>query len=390
MGEGLVGLKRTPLPPYSQEAMAFLADWSRHLLSNPEVRAYPDAIGFAYWCRAANLARLQREFREVYRRLGRGLALHIAPANVPVNFAFSYAFGLLAGNANIVRVPESLPTQASLLVTVAAQVLTLPQHARIAAMTSFVRYPRNDVITQSLSALADVRLLWGGDQTVRHLRAMPAPARCLDITFADRYSLCLLGAPAVLAADDNALQKLAQDFYNDVFLLDQNACSSPHLVLWQGQGDTVIAAQTRFWQAVETLLDTKAPLSAIHAVDKYTHLCRTAIRLGNVHLQPQTSNQVCRVTLPVLPADIADYRGRNGFFFESTDNDLLQLQRIVDVSYQTITCFGVDIEGVLDTIVTRGLPGIDRVVPVGKALDIGVVWDGYDLIRSMSRIVNKY
>ena len=367
--------------------MRFLADWSRALLAQPEVRQHPDVVSFAYWCRPANIARLQRELIDQHRRLGRGLALHIAPANVPVNFAFSFAFGLLSGNANIVRVPESLPLQAKLLCSAAAQTLLLPQHARVAAMTRLVRYPRNDEITRALSAVADVRLLWGGDQTIHHLRAMPASPRCVDIAFADRYSLCLLGADAIINADEKALQGLAQGFYNDVFLLDQNACSSPHLVLWQGQETAINAAQSRFWQAVQAVIDTKPEAPGIHALDKYTHLCRTAIGLEDVSLQTQTNNRIYRVSLKELPANVADFRGRHGFFFETSDNHLQQLQRIVGERYQTLTCFGVDAEAVVDSIVNLGLPGIDRVVPVGKALDIGVIWDGYDLIRTMSRIV---
>ena len=35
------------------------------------------------------------------------------------------------------------------------------------------------------------------------------------------------------------------------------------------------------------------------------------------------------------------------------------------------------------------IKGIDRVVPFGKTLDIGLVWDGYDLIREMSRKIIK-
>ena len=34
------------------------------------------------------------------------------------------------------------------------------------------------------------------------------------------------------------------------------------------------------------------------------------------------------------------------------------------------------------------LSGIDRIVPVGEALDIGVIWDGYDIVRSLSRIID--
>lgn len=387
VGDSLSDMQCTPLRTYSENAICFLADWSRELLAQPAVRAYPDIASFAYWCRPANLSKLQRELDDQYRRLGRGLALHIAPANVPVNFAFSYAFGLLSGNANIVRVPESLPVQASLLCEMAARVLAWPQHSRIASMTRLIRYPRNDEITQTLSKSSDVRLLWGGDQTIHHLRSMTTSPRCVDIAFADRYSVCLLSADAVIEADDKSLQTLAQGFYNDVFLLDQNACSSPHLVLWQGTDTDILAAQARFWQMVQSVLDTKAPAPGIHAVEKYMHLCRTAIDLGDIRLQPQKNNSFFRVTLEELPVNISDFRGRHGFFFEIADNNFEQLRRIVGEHYQTLTCFGVDLAAIADSVVVWGLPGIDRVVPVGKALDIGVIWDGYDLIRSMSRIV---
>jgi hypothetical protein len=63
------------------------------------------------------------------------------------------------------------------------------------------------------------------------------------------------------------------------------------------------------------------------------------------------------------------------------------LKTIVGERYQTVTCFGVDPEEIISLVVDTGWTGIDRVVPVGKALDIGVVWDGYNLIESLSRIV---
>lgn len=387
VGGSLSSLQCIPLQPYANESVSFLEDWSRELLGDSKVREYPDVTSFAYWCRPANLARLKRELSDQHSRIGRGLALHIAPTNVPVNFAFSWAFGILSGNANIVRVPEGLPIQASLLCSSAAKVLALPKHDRIATMSRLISYPREDSITRSLSLLADVRVLWGGDNTINHLRAMPVSPRNVDIAFTDRYSLCLIGAKSLLEADENALKALAKGFYNDVFLFDQNACSSPHLLLWQGQIDEVTAAKERFWKAVNSLLNSKEPLSSIHAVEKYTLLCRSAIGIEGVRLERQINNKIYRLSLSELPADIANFRGQYGFFFESIDNDFSQLQRIVNERYQTLSFFGVDPKTLIDTIVSRGLPGIDRVVPIGKALDIGVVWDGYDLIRSMSRIV---
>ena len=389
-GCGLADLQYKALPPYAPESMAFLTEWSKRLMGRPDIRRYPDVASFAYWCRPANLAKLRRELGFDVPRLGRGIALHIAPANVPVNFAFSFAFGLLAGNANIVRVPESLPAQTTVLCEVANDLLTKTEHTRIASMTTLLSYPRDDAITAHLSTVADVRLLWGGDQTIQNLRRLPVSPRCVDIAFADRYSLCMLSAPAVLAADNKSIKTLTVGFYNDVFLLDQNACSSPHLVLWQGSRHEVEAAQQRFWGSVQILLDSTKPPPGIHALDKYTHLCRTAMMINGAREVRTQNNRITRVSLDELPTDIAEHRGRFGFFFETIDNDLAQLKRIVDPRYQTLTYFGVDPDYLTQIIVSSGFRGIDRVVHVGKALDMNVIWDGFDLIRTMSRIVTKF
>jgi hypothetical protein len=388
-GCSLADLQDKTLPPYAPEAVTFLTAWSKRLMARPDIRAYPDVASFAYWCRPANLAKLKRELGPEQLRLGRGVALHIAPANVPVNFAYSFAFGLLAGTVNIVRVPESLPVQANILCAVADDLLVQAEHSRVASMNSLISYPRNDTITQSLSAVADVRLLWGGDSTIHHLRRMPASPRCVDIAFADRYSMCLISARAVLAAQSIELQALANGFFNDVYLLDQNACSSPHLILWQGGAQEVEAAQERFWDAMQELLNTKEELPGIHAVEKFTHLCRTAIKIKGIRTTPTSDNRILRVALDELPENIEDHRGRYGFFFESIDNEFTQLRRIVSTRYQTLTCFGVDLDLIAQMVVSNGLAGIDRIVRVGKALDIGNIWDGFDIIRAMSRIVSK-
>jgi hypothetical protein len=209
----------------------------------------------------------------------------------------------------------------------------------------------------------------------------------VDVAFADRYSLCLLSAPAVLSADSKALLALSNGFYNDAFLLDQNACSSPHLILWQGTELEVKAAQERFWGAIQALLVSKENLPGIHAVDKYAHLCRTAILIKGAKAASIEDNRIFRVALDELPENIAEYRGRYGFFIETIDNDLSQLRRIVNTKYQTLTCFGVNSDVLAEKVVLGALPGIDRVVRVGKALDIGVIWDGYDIIRTLSRII---
>ncbi len=385
-GGDLADMLFQPLMPYSKDAVSFLSDLSQRLLRDPASRLYPDIAGFAYWCRKANLNRLSKSFNNSgMRRLGRGVAFHIAPANVPVNFAFSFAFGLLSGNANIVRIPGVNHPQALLVCSVIADLFECPEHARIKQMTRIISYQREDWITETLSALSHARLLWGGDSTIKHLRAMPTSPRCVDVCFADRYSICVIDAQSVLGSSIVKMNDLVAGFYNDVFLLDQNACSSPHLILWQGTDSDIKLAKDKFWQAVQRYLQSKKNIATINLIDKYTHMCRTAINLDGCSVEQ--SNVIHRIWLENLPENIEDFRGKHGFFFESKDNELSNFELIVSERYQTVTYFGVDPDIIWDRICNVGLMGVDRVVPVGKALDISVVWDGYDLVSMLSRVL---
>ncbi len=388
VGGPLDALERRPLRPYAEPVVSFLSALSKALLGRADLRDYPDIAAFAFWCRSANLSRLSDAFDRRHARLGRGLVLHITPGNVPVTFAYSFAFGLLAGNANIVRIPDEFP-QVEIICDAIAALFDAPAHARVAAMNRLVRYPRSDAITAALSAQCHGRMIWGGDATVAHLKLLPAHPRCVDVAFCDRYSLCLMGAEAVLDAGEEALADLARGFFNDSYLFDQNGCSSPHLVLWRGTGEAVAAAQRRFWGALEGVVQDSYPLTDARAVDKFADLCRTACTVEAARDAIRHGNLIYRITLDALPADIDAHRGRYGTFFEYAADSLDGLADIVTERYQTITCFGVDRGEVVDFVVDQGLAGIDRVVPVGQALDMGVIWDGYMLVEQLSRVVHR-
>ena len=162
VGQNMLPCTR-PLAPYDELACDFLNRLSSQLLADAEAKTYPDVIAFAFWCRRANIEKLKREFAETRVRLGLGVAFHIAPSNVPVNFAFSFAFALLSGNANIVRVPTRDFAQTR-IVCRAINHLFAAEDPKIAAMTVFVRYSQDDAITGAFSAISDARIIWGGDR----------------------------------------------------------------------------------------------------------------------------------------------------------------------------------------------------------------------------------
>ena len=67
------------------------------MLRSPDTRRQEASAAFGFWCRRARLEALAARHASPLPRLGRGLAFHLAPANVPALFAYTLAIGLLAG-----------------------------------------------------------------------------------------------------------------------------------------------------------------------------------------------------------------------------------------------------------------------------------------------------
>jgi len=382
---GCQEMKMRPLPPYSEMACSFCYRLSQELLASQASRAYPDIVALAFWCRKSNILRLKAKFESEEVRIGRGLAFHVTPANVPVNFAFSFLFSLLAGNSNIVRIPSKYFPQTEIICSAIDLVLKEEAFSDLRDGTAFISYPSSDSqTTAAFSAMADMRLIWGGDNTIDTIRSMPSKPRCIDMCFADRYSIAIVDGQAVIDSDDSLLVQQAEKFYNDTYLMDQNACSSPQIIFWRNGSKQ---AKERFWNAIVQQAQQRYLLQDAAAVDKYTQLCQDAIELSNFGECRLAGNILTVVSLDRLPKHLTKLRGCCGYFYEFDLETLSQLADHINERYQTITYFGIDPEEIRNFVIQSRLSGVDRIVPFGSAMDIGVVWDGYDVIRSLSRIV---
>ena len=383
--EYLVGthnIMNIPLQAYSDEAVDFASQLSKKLMKSPALRNYPDIAALAFWCRKANLQRMKEQCPEATNRLGRGLCFHIAPGNIPINFAFSYMFGLFAGCANIVRLSSRQFPQIKPVCDTIAETLTICPE--IEKRTAFVRYPADDETTAAFCEIADARVIWGGDDTIAKLRSMPAKPRCIDVCFADRYSFCIVDGRAVLDADEKTMARLAEGFYNDTYLMDQNACSSQQLILWQNDSKV---ARTKFWDAVVAYAEKKYPFQAAIGMDKYAQVLKEVLDGKPVSDITHATNLLYRVELAELKDDLTELRGKGGYFYEYAAENLQELAPFVNEKFQTVTYFGVEPQKIRRFVINNKLRGIDRIVPIGKAMDIGIMWDGYDLVRVLSRLV---
>jgi hypothetical protein len=170
--------------------------------------------------------------------------------------------------------------------------------------------------------------------------------------------------------------------------MDQAACSSPQLLAWIGEPACAQSAKARLWPELVKIAETRYRPAPIHVMDKYVEACRHALGNAQVRNVVRHGNVLYRLELEGLAADQDARRGYFGTVHEVTLPTLDALAPIVNERYQTLTSFGFDASQLRAFIVGHALRGIDRVVPVGRALDIGLVWDGYDIVASLSRIVD--
>lgn len=375
---GSESIENMPIEPFSCEACEFLNEISICLMKSPIIREFTDLSALAFWCRKANIRKLKANYTS-NDRLGRGLCFHIAPSNIPINSIFSFLFGLLAGNANIVRLASKEFPQVDYMCKLIKEILK--SYPKIEKMTAFVKYERSSEISAEFSKMADCRMIWGGDETIKMFKAFECKPTCVDISFPDRYSICIIDANTIKQADDEMMRRLAENFYIDTYLMDQNACSSPQLIYWLND-DSV--ARERFWNCVYEYASQKYHLQDAICVDKYTKLCKDSILFDNVGKTIRKTNLLYTSEMISLE-NVENIRGKGGYFYEYALNTIKDLYPIISDKYQTITYFGIDSEKLRQDIITHRLRGVDRIVPIGKAMDIGVIWDGHDLIRELSR-----
>lgn len=366
---------------FDEGILSFLNALSKRLLQK-KYRDFTDIVSFGYWCRKAQLLQEKRRYESEDLRIGRGIVLHSCPSNVPLNFAYSMVAGLLSGNANIVRLPLKDFRQVD-IVCENINALLSNEFAFFKDYLLLVKFESNDNLLKWFSGFVDSRVIWGGDSTIAKWRSYPLKIRANEIVFADRYSLAVINARAFL--ESNAKDNIIKRFYNDTYLFDQNACSSPNVVFWLGETQDILKAKCIFWNLVENLATANYEISQNKCVLKLTQFYKIAM-LENVVLIPFKNAALMRIEVKEIDPKILNYRYDSGFFIEKDIQSLEEIILICDIKCQSITYFGFKKEEFI-CLFENGIKGVDRVVKMGDSMKFSLVWDGYDLIDYLSRAV---
>lgn len=361
----------------------FLNALSRAILTDKEVRGHPDLATFGYFCRKANLARAVADVHSVSSRFGWGTVVHIAPGNIPLNFAFSFVMGLLAGNSNVVRLPSRHFPQTTLCITLIDRLLANPAFEQIARRTRFVQTERDSPALNGLISEAAGLVVWGGDATVRRFRALPKSPGCVEVYFPDRVSSLLVDAKGYLSLPEDDAQLSARRFFNDTFLVDQNACSSPTTVFWLGDNGDVAQAKKRFWSLLEAILSSEYVIDPMARINRNLDILRDVTTIGHA-LNLDIEYDIWRLDDP----EVLGLPLRFGTFLELPITHVKQVLNYLRPNEQTLTTLGITPDEVFRGMTVDGqIPNIDRIVPVGSALDISFNWDGKEILAILSRRV---
>jgi hypothetical protein len=321
------------LKPFDDLVVDFLNTVSKELMTGRATRQFPDVVTLGFWLRKSSIISLKDRFIHDDNHVGRGVVFHIAPSNVPVNYAYSLFTGLMCGNANIVRVSTKDFSQVSVINTAINKVLQDNRYEKLIPYIKIVRYERKEEINDFFSSICDARVIWGGDSTIEEIRKSPISARAKEITFADRYSLAVIDVDAYL--NENNKERVAEYFYNDTYLSDQNACTSPRVVVWIGEKKE--EAKALFWKEIVKIVEEKYNFQTIQGIDKLTQLYSVAVQYGDVSLRSKEVNLLYRVNVDRLSPELMDYRGNSGYFYEYDCKDIMELKEFCnDTHCQTI------------------------------------------------------
>ncbi|WP_433053331.1 acyl-CoA reductase [Dactylosporangium sp. CS-033363] len=377
-----------PLVVGDERVRDFLTKFSRRLLRPDVARRHPELGSLGFFLRKGELARAVSRLGDGVagqRRAPRGLVLHFPPANVDTIFVYSWALSALAGNHNVVRISNRSAGAAEAVLAALNDVLADADPA-IAQTQRMVTYERDDTLTAALSAVCDLRVLWGGDASVTALRRHPVRPLARELAFPDRSSFAAISVAGWRSATAAQRRAAVAGFANDLYWFDQAACSSPRALFWVGSHEAVADARAEFTGLMAEEISLRGwTVEPAMAVEKYVATYGLAAD-GAATRVAFAGNALAEVDLASLGELQRGWLGA-GTVCHVTAGSLAELAPAIRRKDQTLAHFGFTLTELDDFVTLVAGRGLDRIVPFGQALTFAGVWDGLDLLHEFTRII---
>ena len=381
----LDNVKCGPYDIFDETVIEFLNQISKEILKNRKFKKYTDVVSFGFWCRLSNIKKIIENYKFYKNRLGRGTVLHITPSNVPTNFAYSLVFGLLAGNHNLVRLPRKNFPQVKIICEILIKLFKKKKFKSIINRITLIKYENSDEISLQLSKFADARVIWGGDETVKKFKSFETHPRCIDLTFANRFSASLINLEELDKLNNNKIKELTNKFYNDTYTMDQFGCSSPTIVFWHGRKKN---SKIKFWEELQKIVNKNYEYDLSSINKKFSNL--TSLLLKEKKKFNLNFDNFNLIRFQNHNDNFQDFTNVNfGSFYEVDLKNLNSINKFASKKLQTITYYGYNFDDLKKIILKNKIKGIDRLVPIGKAFDLTPEWDGIDILLTLSRTISS-
>ena len=111
--------------------------------------------------------------------------------------------------------------------------------------------------------------------------------------------------------------------------------------------------------------------------------------MGNKNLKLlKNSKNFYVFNLKKLSKNIDNLRGFAGIIFQYHLKSINEILHLLSRKIQTISYLGLQKNDFLKILSSNKLKGIDRIVPVGQALNVDLKWDGYNIIERLTRVID--
>ena len=376
------------LDVFDNEVLSFLDELSRCILKDKDINNLPEIVALGFWLRKSNLQRLRKENKyqiesEHFKLSPRGKVLHICPSNVDTMFVYSLVVSLLVGNKNILRLSSNTEEPHINKLFIHIKKLIDDKFQNLNSYINIIKYPRDKDINEQLSIKVNARLIWGGDRTIETFKNFATQPRTKDIVFPDRLSLMILKSERILELEGKEQKEFINLFFNDSYTFNQLGCSSPQVVMFLGKKNHTEKALDLIVQHLNEkieLNDFDIPSIASLKFNKMVDDSIASI------ISEKKGNNI--VTFLEIEGSVKLHTLKScggGYFYKKNIHDLNEVESLNHSKIQTITHFGLSDEEISQLTKLAFGEGIDRIVPLGKALEFDYLWDGYNLFEELSR-----
>jgi hypothetical protein len=370
-------------------------------LGTPEMAAIPGIAFLRLWLRRNTLEPIitrelgQGALDDKWMEDGRarlkpypvGVVAHWPAGNIEIQPLLSMTCALLGGNRCLVRIPRGLQDQTRQLIDKLVQSDSDHLVTRRIRLLVF-DHERLD-LHRAMAQAVDGAMIWGGEEAVTEIRALPFPHWARLAVFGPRISVAAIDAASWCnhpALRDVFCRRIARD----VWQFDQQACSSPQVLF----------------------LET----SKGHPADEFVQALKLAFEAENrVHpretIQASLTSAICQARASWLLDDVANSatfpagpewtillgqgseiqeipRPTGGKTLTVLEvRSLLEAVGKLDGNVQTLGLAMVSAEMEATLASVAAFRGVDRIVPLGRMHVFTPPWDGVDLIRIMVRMV---